>query len=125
MTQAEKTTTHSSKQVDGDMRRCIQECRDCEALCLQTLSYCLEKGGAHAAADHVRALIDCAKTCSVGADFMLRGSPLHTKTCGTCAEACRVCAESCEKMGDDPRMKACAEACRRCADSCRKMATAH
>jgi len=68
--------------------------------------------------------IDCAQICGTSADYMLRGSHLHTQTCATCAEVCRACAESCERMGDDSVMRRCAETCRRCAESCGRMAHA-
>lgn len=104
-----------------EMKGCINNCMSCSAVCLQTLTYCLQKGGRHAAPDHIRLLQDCVQICKTSADFMLRGSPLHTRTCGVCAEVCDRCAVECDKIGDDVAMKACAEACRRCAESCRKM----
>ena len=30
-------------------------------------------------------LLDCAEICQTSANFMLRGSPLHTNTCAACA----------------------------------------
>jgi hypothetical protein len=81
----------------------------------------LQKGGKHATADHIRLLEDCVQICKTSGDFMLRGSPLHARTCAVCAEVCERCASECDKMGDDAVMKACADACRRCAESCRKM----
>jgi hypothetical protein len=85
------------------------------------IDYCLQKGGRHAEANHVRRLIDCAEMCQTSADFMLRGSELHVYTCGACAEVCNACAKSCESMADDEMMRRCAEACRTCAQECRKM----
>lgn len=111
-------------QMTEDMRRCIQECLECYSVCTETVTHCLEKGGMHAEAGHIRLLLDCATICQTSADFMLRGSELHTRTCGVCAEACERCAADCEKMADDPVMKHCAEVCRRCAESCRKMSAA-
>jgi hypothetical protein len=69
---------------------------------------------------------DCSQICAVSADFMLRMSDLHGRTCGVCAEACQRCADDCARVGDgqDPQMKACADACCRCAESCHKMASA-
>ncbi|MFP2926287.1 four-helix bundle copper-binding protein [Pyxidicoccus sp. 3LG] len=103
------------------MRQCIQNCLECHRVCVETLAYCLQKGGRHAEAKHVRLMMDCAEICQTSANFMLRGSELHTRTCFACAEVCERCAESCAAMGDDAMMKACAELCRRCAESCRKM----
>lgn len=106
------------------MRECADTCQECRVVCLETVSYCLEKGGKHAAAAHIRLLLDCAEICSASAGFLVRGSELHGRTCGVCADVCEACARSCEAMGDDAQMKRCAEVCRRCAQSCRSMATA-
>lgn len=107
--------------VSAEMRRCIEECNNCAATCIETTTHCLTKGGKHAEPAHIGLLQDCADICTTSARFMLRGSELHAEVCGTCAEVCDSCAESCESMGDDDFMKRCAEACRRCAESCRKM----
>jgi hypothetical protein len=106
-----------------DLQPCIDACTDCSAICWQTAAHCLEKGGEHAQAQHIRLLLDCAAICRTSAEFMLRGSDLHDQTCAVCAEICDRCAESCEAMADrDQQMMACAEACRRCAEMCRRMA---
>lgn len=108
----------------GEMQECIDNCTRCHAICVETLDHCLQKGGRHAEAGHIRLLADCAQICATSADFMLRGSDLHGRTCGVCAEACERCAESCERLADDDMMRRCAEECRRCAESCRKMSRA-
>ena len=104
------------------MQQCIEECLSCHRVCLETVTYCLQQGGKHAEATHIQTLLDCAEICQTSANFMLRSSELHGRTCAACAEVCERCAESCEQMGEDEQMRACAEACRRCADSCRQMA---
>jgi len=115
--------THSiSHQMSSDMQQCIQECLNCHSVCLATVSYCLQMGGKHAEAHHITTLLDCAEICQTSANFMLRGSQLHTRTCRVCAEVCERCAQECERFGDDTQMRSCAETCRRCADSCRRMA---
>lgn len=113
-----------SHAINEAMRRCIEHCQSCHATCVETVAYCLQQGGRHTEASHVRLMLDCAEICQTSANFMLRGSDLHTRTCGVCAEVCERCAEDCERMGDDARMKACAEMCRRCAASCRDMSQA-
>jgi hypothetical protein len=68
-------------------------------------------------------LLDCAEICQTSANFMLRGSDLHQRTCAICAEVCRACAEDCERMADgDKMMLECARQCRSCAESCERMA---
>jgi hypothetical protein len=88
------------------------------------VTHCLQAGGKHAEADHIRLLLDCVEICHTSAEFMLRGSHLHTRTCGVCAEVCQECAEDCDRFTED-WMKRCAETCRRCAESCRRMAGSH
>ena len=107
-----------------DMTKCIDECLSCHRICSETVAYCLTKGGAHAAADHMQVLLDCAEICQTSAHFMLRKSKHHSITCEACARLCEACAASCEKIGDDEQMRRCAEACHRCAQSCREMAKA-
>ena len=114
--------TQSDMHVDDLMRLCIQNCTDCHAVCVQTINVCLEPGVRHLAAEHIRLLLDCAEICQTSANFMLRGSPLHTRVCAVCAEICERCAALCERFGGDPQMRDCAAACRRCAESCRQMA---
>ena len=111
-------------QQTAEMKRCIELCHECHDVCLQAVQHCLEKGGRHAEASHIRLLLDCAQICHTSEDFMLRGSDLHPLTCGVCAEVCNRCAEDCDRLGDDPTMKRCSEVCRRCAQSCMEMAGA-
>jgi hypothetical protein len=108
--------------ISPEMRQCIEECQRCHSICLETVTHCLQKGGPHAEAQHIRLLLDCVEICETSANFMLRGSNLHTRTCAVCAEVCERCAQDCERFGDDEMMRRCAEACRRCAESCRRMA---
>jgi hypothetical protein len=108
---------------NAQMRECLENCTECHAICTETVQHCLQLGGKHAEAAHIRLLLDCADICQTSTDFMLRGSPQHVLTCGTCAEVCLACAESCERIGQqDSMMKKCADVCRRCAESCRQMA---
>lgn len=119
-----KQTGQAAGGKSRTMLDCIEECQTCHTVCLETVQYCLQKGGEHAKPEHVRLLLDCVDICQTSADFMIRGSPLHGSTCGVCAEACDACAKSCEAFGNDAQMKKCAEACRHCADSCRQMSAA-
>ena len=113
------TGSHMSE----EMQQCIQNCTDCHRICLETVAHCLQMGGAHAEAGHIRTLLDCAEICQTSANFMIRGSQFHVRTCAVCAEICEACARECARFGDDAQMQACAETCRRCAESCRRMAT--
>lgn len=108
--------------MNATLHHCIEECSTCHSTCLNTLTYCLERGGHHAAAAHVRLLIDCAEICQTSANFMMRGSMLHAEICAVCAEICSQCADDCVRFQDDTHMQHCAEACQRCAESCSQMA---
>lgn len=114
----------NATKIKPDVRKCIENCLDCHSVCMETVTYCLDKGGKHAEANHIRLLMDCAQICQTSADFMLRISEIHPKTCGICAEVCERCAKACEQLGDDEMMRKCAEACRRCAESCHHMSMA-
>lgn len=110
-------------EISAEMRECIANCTECHNTCTETAIHCLGMGGDHASPRHQRVLLDCAQICATAADFMLRGSELHGRTCGACAEACARCAEECERLaGGDLTMQQCAETCRRCAESCQRMA---
>ena len=109
------TTTH-------DMQQCIQNCRDCQRICMLTITHCFAQGGEMCEATHIRLLMDCAEICQASANFMLRASDLHPYTCAVCAQVCEQCKAACERYGDSQQMRLCADACQRCADSCHYMA---
>ncbi len=112
------------KTMIKDTQHCIENCIKCYKACTQAVSYCLQKGGEHAKAEHINLLLNCADICQASAKFMLRGSSLHGSVCKVCAEVCNKCAEACERIGHcDEQMKECIEACRQCAESCKQMST--
>ena len=100
---------------------CIQSCRDCHAICVETADFCARLGGEHAEAPHVALLLDCAEICSTSLNSMLRSSATSRQLCGACADICDRCASSCERFVGDEQMQACANACRSCANACRRM----
>lgn len=105
--------------MDPAIRSCIDACKTCHDTCLETaMTHCLELGGAHVEAEHMRLMVNCAEICQTSANFMLSRSAMHAIVCGACAAVCDACAQSCEKVGD---MQQCVDACRRCAQSCREM----
>ena len=103
------------------MQECIESCLNCHAVCTMTAQHCLVTGGEHADVNIVGVLLDCAEICQTSANFMVRGSPFHTTTCGACAEVCRACAEACRAFGGDEHMEHCADVCEACAQSCGAM----
>ena len=118
-------THHSAAHRTDAMNACIDNCTRCHAICLETLNYCLTKGGKHAEPNHIATLAACADICATSAATMLRGASVSPAVCGACAVVCRHCAESCEAMGDDAEMQRCAEICRKCEASCTAMAQMH
>ena len=46
------TTMH--QHTTSEMQECIEHCTRCHAICLETVTHCLRKGGRHAEADHIR-----------------------------------------------------------------------
>lgn len=115
-------TRHTSHR-SADLQECIDVCTQCHAICIETASHALRKGGKHALAEHVDLLQACADICATSADTMLRGVDVHRHTCAACAEICRRCADACEQMAaGDEQMRRCAEICRQCAESCSRMA---
>ena len=104
-----------------EMDACIEACLQCHVVCTMTAQYCLTQGGAHAEVSNVGLLLDCAEICQTSANFMMRGSPYHTLTCGVCAEICRECAAACRNFADDENMAHCAEVCEECAAACEEM----
>ena len=114
-------THHSAEHRSDAMNGCITDCFNCAAACVETINYCLGKGGRHAAPEHIGLLQTCADICTASAHAMLRGTPVHAALCRACAEVCGRCADACAAMGDDEAMRRCADACRRCAESCKAM----
>ena len=113
---------HEHEQDGHDaMDECIEACLQCHVVTTMTAQYCLAKGGEMADMSHVGLLLDTAEISQTSANFMLRGSPFHTLTCGACAELCRACADACREMGDDEHMVHCAEICEHCASHCEEM----
>jgi hypothetical protein len=125
-TTQEEAAIQGGRDSRREMRECITACQQCASICLATVPHCLTRGGAHAAADHIRTLLDCADICTTSAAFMSRGSSLHVRTCELCADICDECAESCDGIAAaDDAMQACLAACKRCAQTCRDMAHEH
>src|SRR5436309_13263199 len=53
------TREHESERLQA----CIDNCSNCHAACVETLVYCLQKGGHAAAEGHVRRRRDGAERC--------------------------------------------------------------
>jgi hypothetical protein len=121
-TMEELERMQSSQMTTSDeVRECLKDSLDCYQSCTETTMRCLSIGDKHAESEHIRLLMDCARICSINADFMLRNSTYYPQTCGITADICDECGDNCDRFDDD-FMKECASVCRRCAESCREMA---
>lgn len=98
----------------------INTTQDCETICVQTIQYCLEMGGAHVEKEHMQLLQDCADICETTAKLHSRRSAQHQSVTSACADICDLCAAACEQFIGDPQMKACANQCHLCAIVCRQ-----
>lgn len=49
-----------AEHITDEMHQCIDNCSGCHDVCTETLVHCLGMGGEHAAAEHIKALLDCA-----------------------------------------------------------------
>ena len=122
--EAQSSLVQGGHHTGEEMKKCIQLCRDCHAMCTQTIAHCLKLGGRHAAPDHIRLMADCAQMCATAADYMVRESPFHDRICLLCSDLCKQCGKDCEQVaGDDQMIKECIEMCRKCATSCERMAS--
>lgn len=110
------TTQHA---MNTKKNLCIQNCIDTNRTCLETIAYCLQRGGAHSNESHIRLLHDCVEICQTSADFMIRSSTFYPQICGSCEAICKATADACEQVvHGDKMMQECADICRRCAESC-------
>ena len=110
--------------INAEMQECVKTCTDCHQTCIETAIYCMQSDNRLYEAKDIRLLFDCAEVCQTSANFLLRGSDMHTYTCAVCSEICDVCAQECSRFNDDTRMQACADICRKCANSCHHTAGA-
>lgn len=111
----------AGKTFEPEMQQCIDDCTRTHQALLTASGHALREGGRENTAHVIRVMSDCVEMCQTAANFMLRGSPNHRKTCGVNAELCRQVAEECGKF-DDEVMEKVAELATACAESCEKMA---
>jgi hypothetical protein len=111
-------------ELSAEMKKCMDLCLDCHALCTETASHVLHGDVEHSEGKHLVTLLDCAQICLAHADFMARGSKHHPELAKLCADICRACSQLCDQHADaDGKMKECADICRKCEESCRRMAS--
>ena len=62
-------STGTQHAMSSEMQDCISNCMTCHAVCLETISQCLQIGGEHASAQHIGLLQDCVQTSGVCSRF--------------------------------------------------------
>ena len=102
------------------MTRCCDMAMECQKCCLETIKFCLQKGGKYCDVSMITKLMDCAQMCSTTATFCASQSDMCMSVCDSCAKVCEDCAKCCE-MFSEPEMKRCAEMLRKCVEMCKKM----
>ena len=121
-TAARENMTEIMMAQRGDVvERCAKACRECNQICLETMTYCLGKGGRHAEADRMKLMRDCEEMCNSSAQHMLRSSRFYSDLCNLCARICDECANDCAQFRDDAWMPECAASCRNCSEVFVKM----
>ena len=114
-----------TESMTTEMQTCMNACMECHKICLETMTYCMSKGGKYVDMAMMSIMRDCSEICVMCTNMMINGSEFVTRTCILCAEMCDRCASACETISDDSKMRDCVTACRRCAEACRRMQMAH
>jgi hypothetical protein len=112
------------RKVGKTRRQYIELSLECYRACLQTVSYCLQKGGRYVEDVELRLLFECADACNTAVSIMMRGATLQPDVCGIQDRIRERCAEMCEQFDDDPQLARCARLCRRCASLSETLITA-
>ncbi|MEA5616464.1 four-helix bundle copper-binding protein [Cronbergia sp. UHCC 0137] len=110
-----------TESITTDMQTSMNLCMECQKKCMETMTYCMSKGGKYMDTTMMSMLRDCAEMCMMCMNMMMGGSEFTERTCMLCAEMCDRCAAACGKMKDDSKIMECAAACRKCAEACRSM----
>ena len=95
---------------------CIEDCLEASELCEQAAVHCLRRGGAHAEAERVDALVLAAAVGSFLAELIRAESLLTGPTADFLADACRRAGAACRTLPGDELLASCADACDRCAE---------
>jgi hypothetical protein len=112
---------HNKPHGNNPWSDCVTACWTCRNECQKTFfDHCLQEGGPHLEADHVRIIMDCIALCQATADSMVRRSPVYAAICAAAALVCDACAESCDAI-DTETMRQLGAHCRACATACREM----
>lgn len=108
------------------IRRCIESCLDCSAICTSCADACLSEQNVAHLVPCIRLDLDCADICTATGRVIGRlTKPNKATTAGilqACIAACEACAEECQKHAEmHAHCRICAEACRDCAKACQDL----
>ncbi|WP_353933225.1 four-helix bundle copper-binding protein [Okeanomitos corallinicola TIOX110] len=106
-----------TESMTTEMQTCMNACMECHKICLETMTYCMSKGGKHVNMGIIGILHDCSEMCMMCMNMIMGGSEFTLRTCMLCEQMCNRCAVACEAISDDRKMTKCAAACRRCAET--------
>ncbi|MCL4419518.1 four-helix bundle copper-binding protein [Patescibacteria group bacterium] len=111
-------------EADKDIQKAIDDCLECQRLCLETASYWYITGEEIRDID-VWLLLDCSDICEISAKFMMRDSEFVNDVLENCIAICDRTAENLELLGEgaDGIIRKCIASCRKCAESCRKVSS--
>ena len=111
-----------SYQITNHMQDCINHCQSVQEECLQTVQYCVDKGGEYADPDCIALLITCEAIAGASVKAMSVGSEYHTKVCKATAEICEAVVRDFEDF-NDRASRHLVKVAQRCAESCREMSS--
>lgn len=101
--------------LSHDAMHAAWTCRD--TLQGALVHHCLQMGGEHTEAEHVKLMLDCMEVCQTTADMIRRQSAFAQHVANVCADICNACADSCAAI-ESQHMQECAAVCRQCAAAC-------
>lgn len=110
-----------AESMTPEMQTGMKALMDCHKMCMETMTYCMSKGGMYMDMMMMGMMRDCSEMCMMCMNMMMSGSEFMGSTCMLCAEMCDRTAMICEQMSDDQMMMECAAVCRKCAESCKMM----
>jgi len=111
-------------ELDQNIADTLCSLDDCNEFCLQTMTYCLEKGEKYSSKENISLLMDCSDICKMTESFLLRESIYTGDFLDLCVGICEDCKSSCEEFKNDKIMHECAKVCGDCAQACSEMVEA-
>jgi hypothetical protein len=113
----QQNTGNSNAMGQIEIQQCIQDCLNCQQVCLQSADAGQQAGSDSAKMDHLQMLRDCAELCLTTAHFLQHGSPLAGYLCQAAEQVTTICSNECDQTGDSD----CANACRNVSWSCNQL----